>query len=94
VTDCGLPEGTFSLLFDSGRDIGQGLIKDHRIKAAGFTGSRGGGTALMKLAAARPEPIPVYAEMSSINPVLLFPHALKNRGEQIAKAFVQSNPLL
>jgi NADP-dependent aldehyde dehydrogenase len=90
VADCGLPEGTFSLLFDSGRDIGQGLIKDHRIKAAGFTGSRGGGTALMRLAAARPEPIPVYAEMSSINPVLLFPHALKNRGEQIAKAFVQS----
>jgi NADP-dependent aldehyde dehydrogenase len=90
VKDCGLPEGTFSLLFDSGRDVGQGLVKDHRIKAAGFTGSRGGGTALMKLAAARPEPIPVYAEMSSINPVLLFPGALRNRTEGIAKAFVQS----
>ncbi|WP_250453636.1 aldehyde dehydrogenase (NADP(+)) [Caballeronia sp. ATUFL_M2_KS44] len=90
VKDCGMPEGTFSLLFDSGRDIGQGLVKDNRIKAAGFTGSRGGGTALMKLAAARTEPIPVYAEMSSINPVLLFPNALKNRGEAIGKAFVQS----
>ncbi|MEX4004428.1 aldehyde dehydrogenase (NADP(+)) [Paraburkholderia sp. EG285A] len=90
VKDCGLPEGTFSLLFDSGREIGQGLIKDSRIKAAGFTGSRGGGTALMKIAAARTEPIPVYAEMSSINPVLLFPHALKSRGQAIAKAFVQS----
>jgi len=90
VKDCGLPEGTFSLLFDSGRDIGQGLVKDNRIKAAGFTGSRGGGTALMKLAAARTEPIPVYAEMSSINPVVLFPNALKNRGEAIGKAFVQS----
>jgi NADP-dependent aldehyde dehydrogenase len=90
VQDCGLPEGTFSLLFDSGREIGQGLIKDKRIKAAGFTGSRGGGTALMKLAAARPEPIPVYAEMSSVNPVLLFPNALKSRGEAIAKAFVSS----
>ncbi|MDR5735672.1 aldehyde dehydrogenase (NADP(+)) [Caballeronia sp. LZ025] len=90
VKDCGLPEGTFSLLFDSGRDIGQGLVKDNRIKAAGFTGSRGGGTALMKLAAARTEPIPVYAEMSSINPVVLFPNALKNRGEAIGKAFVHS----
>ncbi|WP_118182124.1 aldehyde dehydrogenase (NADP(+)) [Paraburkholderia phosphatilytica] len=90
VQDCGLPEGTFSLLFDSGREIGQGLVKDHRIKAAGFTGSRGGGTALMKLAAARPEPIPVYAEMSSINPVLLFPGALKNRAEGVASMFVQS----
>ncbi|MBF5010900.1 aldehyde dehydrogenase (NADP(+)) [Burkholderia pseudomultivorans] len=90
VKDCGMPEGTFSLLYDSGRDIGQALVKDRRIKAAGFTGSRSGGTALMELAAARPEPIPVYAEMSSINPVLLFPAALKNRGEAIAKAFVQS----
>jgi 2,5-dioxopentanoate dehydrogenase len=90
VKDCGMPEGTFSLLFDSGRDIGQGLVADNRIKAAGFTGSRGGGTALMKIAAARKEPIPVYAEMSSINPVLLFPNALKNRGEAIGKAFVAS----
>lgn len=80
----------FSLLFDSGRDIGQGLVADSRIKAAGFTGSGGGGTALMKIAAARPEPIPVYAEMSSINPVLLSPNALKNRVEGIAKAFVGS----
>jgi 2,5-dioxopentanoate dehydrogenase len=90
VKDCGMPEGTFSLLFDSGRDVGQGLVADNRIKAAGFTGSRGGGTALMKIAAARKEPIPVYAEMSSINPVLLFPNALKNRGEAIGKAFVAS----
>src|SRR5476651_448902 len=90
VADCGLPEGTFSLLFDSGRDVGQGLVSDRRIKAVGFTGSRGGGTALMKLAAARREPIPVYAEMSSINPVLLFPHALKNRGAAIGKAFAGS----
>src|SRR3954462_5593976 len=88
VTECDLPEGVFSLLFDSGRSIGQGLVADHRIKAAGFTGSRAGGTALMKIAASRPEPIPVYAEMSSINPVLLFPGALAARGEAIGKAFV------
>lgn len=90
VGDCGMPEGTFSLLFGSGREIGQGLVKDHRIKAAGFTGSRSAGSELMKVAAARQEPIPVYAEMSSINPVLLFPVALKNRAESIGRAFVQS----
>jgi NADP-dependent aldehyde dehydrogenase len=88
VTECELPEGVFSLLFDSGLSISQGLVADHRIKAVGFTGSRAAGTALMKIAASRPEPIPVYAEMSSINPVLLFPGALAARGEAIGKAFV------
>ncbi|MEN3367683.1 MAG: 2,5-dioxopentanoate dehydrogenase [Burkholderiales bacterium] len=90
VSDCSLPAGTFALLFDSGLGIGQALVCDPRIKAVGFTGSRAGGTALLKLAAARPEPIPVYAEMSSINPVLLFPGALSRRGEAIGKAFVGS----
>jgi NADP-dependent aldehyde dehydrogenase len=90
VKDCGLPEGVFSLLFDSGRDVGQGLVADRRIHAVGFTGSRGGGTALMKIAASRAEPIPVYAEMSSINPVLLFPAALAARGAAIGTAFVGS----
>jgi NADP-dependent aldehyde dehydrogenase len=90
VKECGMPEGTFSLLFGSGREIGQGLVKDHRIKAVGFTGSRGAGTDLISIAAARKEPIPVYAEMSSINPVLLFPAALKNRADAIGTAFVQS----
>jgi NADP-dependent aldehyde dehydrogenase len=90
VKDCEMPEGTFSLLFGSGREIGQGLVRDPRIKAVGFTGSRHAGTELMAVAAARPEPVPVYAEMSSINPVLLFPHALEQRGEAIAQAFVQS----
>lgn len=90
IKDGGLPEGTFSLLFDSGQDIGQALVSDPRIKAVGFTGSRRGGLALMKIAQARAEPIPVYAEMSSINPVLLFPAALAERGEKIAAAFVAS----
>ena len=76
VKACGLPEGVFSMLFGTGLEIGQGLVADPRIKAVGFTGSRRGGTALMKVAAERPEPIPVYAEMSSINPVVLFPGAL------------------
>ncbi|MCR4468167.1 aldehyde dehydrogenase (NADP(+)) [Burkholderia sp. SCN-KJ] len=90
VKTCGMPEGTFSLLFDTGLEIGQGLVRDRRIKAVGFTGSRHAGTALIALANARPEPIPVYAEMSSINPVLLFPHALDARGDAIAQQFVQS----
>lgn len=90
VSACGLPEGVFSLLFDSGRDVGQGLVADPRIKAVGFTGSRGGGTALMRIAQNRPEPIPVYAEMSSINPVILFRGALAERAPAIAQSFVSS----
>ncbi|KQT87465.1 aldehyde dehydrogenase (NADP(+)) [Aurantimonas sp. Leaf443] len=88
VADCGLPAGTFALLFDTGRAIGQGLVADPRIKAVGFTGSRGGGTALMQIAANRPEPIPVYAEMSSINPVVILKNALAARGAQIGTEFV------
>lgn len=90
VKSSGMPEGTFSLLFGSGADIGSALVADSRVKAVGFTGSRSGGVALMKIAAARPEPIPVYAEMSSINPVYLLPEALKNRSEAIATGFVNS----
>lgn len=90
VESVGLPEGVFSLVFDSGYEIGQALVADPRIKAVGFTGSRRGGIALMKIAAERPEPIPVYAEMSSINPVILFAGALAERGPAIAQAFVNS----
>ncbi|HMO28514.1 aldehyde dehydrogenase (NADP(+)) [Enterovirga sp.] len=88
VADCGLPEGVFSLLYVSGYQLGQSLVADPRIKAVGFTGSRRGGTSLMKVAAERPEPIPVYAEMSSINPVILLPGALKARPAEIARGFV------
>ncbi|MCF5327432.1 aldehyde dehydrogenase family protein, partial [Pseudomonas lurida] len=66
------------------------LVTDPRIKAVGFTGSRRGGLALTHAAQARPEPIPVYAEMSSINPVYLFPAALAARGEALAQGFVAS----
>ena len=90
VADHGMPEGTFSLLFAASRSIGEALVADPRIRAVGFTGSRTGGTALMKIAAEREVPIPVYAEMSSINPVILFPAALAARGEAIGKAFVGS----
>jgi NADP-dependent aldehyde dehydrogenase len=90
VTACGLPEGVFSLLYGSGREVGIALVTDPRIKAVGFTGSRSGGLALMQAAQARPEPIPVYAEMSSINPVLLFPAALDSRTQALAEGFVAS----
>lgn len=86
----GMPEGVFSLINGPGNSIGNALVTDPRIKAVGFTGSRGGGVALMKAAAARPVPIPVYAEMSSINPVFLMPGAIEARAEALGKAFVGS----
>ncbi|HEY4046874.1 MAG TPA: aldehyde dehydrogenase (NADP(+)) [Acidobacteriaceae bacterium] len=79
-----LPEGVFSLLFDAGIEIGIRLVQHPAIKAVAFTGSQAGGTALMKLAAARPEPIPCYAEMSSVNPVFVLPGVLNKRGGTFA----------
>jgi len=83
--NCEMPAGIFSLLFDSGHEIGMALVKHPYVKAVGFTGSRRGGLALMQAAAARPEPIPVFAEMSSINPIFITSGALKERGSAIAK---------
>ena len=90
VDDCGLPAGTFSLLFGPGRGLGTALVTDPRIQAVGFTGSRSGGLALVHAAANRPQPIPVYAEMSSINPVFLLPGALADRGAQLGAEFAGS----
>ncbi|MCG2583773.1 aldehyde dehydrogenase (NADP(+)) [Massilia sp. TS11] len=90
VADCALPEGTFSMLFGGGNLIGQALVGHPAIKAVGFTGSRNGGVALMKTAAARKEPIPVYAEMSSINPVFLLPGAISGDVGAFAQAYVDS----
>ena len=87
---CELPAGVFALLFGSGRAVGQGLVGDPRIKAVGFTGSRSGGLALCQAAQNRPEPIPVYAEMSSTNPVFLLPAALQARSDVLAEGFVGS----
>ncbi|AOF96086.1 aldehyde dehydrogenase (NADP(+)) [Sphingobium sp. RAC03] len=90
VKACGLHEGVFSYLPGANRALGGALVADPRVKAVGFTGSRGGGVALMKIAAERNEPIPVYAEMSSINPVVLLPGALAERAEAMGTAFVGS----
>ncbi|WFS00214.1 aldehyde dehydrogenase (NADP(+)) [Rhizobium tumorigenes] len=89
VASCGLPEGVFSLVTGA-NETGAALVKNPHIKAVGFTGSRAGGLALAAIAAARPEPIPVYAEMSSVNPVYLLPAALGARAEALGKAFVGS----
>ncbi|MFG6430333.1 aldehyde dehydrogenase (NADP(+)) [Roseateles sp. LYH14W] len=86
----GLPAGIFALLTGSGHGIGDTLVRHPAIQAVGFTGSRSGGIALMAAAAARPQPIPVYAEMSSINPVVLLPGALAKRGADIATGFAGS----
>ena len=84
VQECGFPAGTFSLLFDTGHKIGAALVQHPHVRAVGFTGSFRGGRTLMDLANARPEPIPVYAEMGSTNPVFILPHALEQRAEQLA----------
>lgn len=86
----GMPEGVFSLLYGGGRKVGQTVVAHPAIQAVGFTGSRAGGTALMATAAARPQPIPVFAEMSSINPVVILEGALQRGGKAFATAFYQS----
>ncbi|WP_211443645.1 aldehyde dehydrogenase (NADP(+)) [Collimonas humicola] len=90
VAAAGLPEGVFSLLTGTGNQLGAELVRHAAIQAVGFTGSRQGGLALMAVAAARPQPIPVYAEMSSINPVFLLPQALAEKAEALAAGFVDS----
>jgi len=90
VEACGFPAGTFSLIQGAGIDVGVALVRHPSIKAVGFTGSLRGGRALFDEAARRPEPIPVYAEMGSTNPVFVLPGALKERGEKIAEGLAGS----
>lgn len=90
VRACHLPTGVFAVLFGVGHEVGERLVCEPRIKAVGFTGSRAGGLALCALAARRAVPVPVYAEMSAVNPVLLLPAALKARGGALGGAFVAS----
>jgi alpha-ketoglutaric semialdehyde dehydrogenase len=93
VSECSLPEGVFSCIFDSQRQAAMTLVKHSQIAGVGFTGSRAGGRALMDAAAARPAPIPVYAEMSSVNPLCLMAGALKERGTAIAAGLHSSATL-
>ena len=84
VRACDLPEGVFSLLFDSGISVGAALVQHPLVKAVGFTGSIPAGRALFDLAVKRPSPIPFYGEMGSTNPTFILPGALAARGEKIA----------
>jgi NADP-dependent aldehyde dehydrogenase len=85
-----LPDGIFSILFDDGYTVGEALVKHPKTKIVTFTGSYKGGMALVRMAQQRDEPIPVFAEMGSINPVLLLPDALENRNAQIAEQYAAS----
>jgi len=86
----GMPEGVFSNLNSSGIEVGVQLVQHPQVKAVGFTGSIRGGRALYDLASKREEPIPVFAEMGSVNPVVFLPEALKQRGEALAKTYAGS----
>ncbi len=86
----GMPEGVFSMLYDSGHEVGTALVKHPVTKAVGFTGSLKGGMALYKLGQEREEPIPVFAEMGSVNPVVILPETLAARKEQLAKILAGS----
>ena len=90
IRACGLPPGTFSLVQGGSRDVGEALVRDPHIRAVGFTGSLFGGRALYDLCAARPEPIPFFGELGSVNPMFLLPAAVAARGAEIAKGWAGS----
>ena len=86
----GMPNGVFSNLNSSGIEVGQELVQHPAVKGVGFTGSIRGGRALFDLAGTRPEPIPVFAEMGSINPVVFMPEALNEKAVDWAKTYAGS----
>ncbi|NNC46022.1 MAG: aldehyde dehydrogenase (NADP(+)), partial [Winogradskyella sp.] len=90
IKNTGMPNGVFSNLNSSGIEVGQQLVQHSGVKAIGFTGSIKGGRALYDLAAEREEPIPVFAEMGSVNPVVILPEALKHNTERLAKTYANS----
>lgn len=87
---CGLPRGIFALLQGAADETGAALVRHPLIRAVAFTGSRRAGRALYDLAAARPEPIPLFAEMGSVNPVFVLPHSMRQNGAALAQSYVES----
>ena len=85
-----MPDGVFSLLYDTGFAVGKALVEHPLTAAVGFTGSAAGGRALYDIASQRSKPIPVFSEMGSVNPSVLLPEALEIRAEQIATDFASS----
>ncbi len=90
IKKCGIHPGVFSLIQGGKRDVGQSLVQHPMIKAVGFTGSLGGGRALFDLCASRPEPIPFFGELGSVNPMFLLPNAVKVRGEVLGTGWAGS----
>ena len=90
IKACGVHPGVFSLIQGGKRDVGQSLVQHPLIKAVGFTGSLGGGRALFDLCASRPEPIPFFGELGSVNPMFMMPVAMKERGEALGKGWAGS----
>ncbi len=90
ATQTGMPNGVFSMVHGASHEVGMQLVQHPLIKAVGFTGSYRGGKALFDLAVRRPEPIPVYAEMGSTNPVFFLPGALQKDAAALAQAFANS----
>ncbi|WP_323778885.1 aldehyde dehydrogenase (NADP(+)) [Leisingera sp.] len=90
ATKCGVHPGVFSLIQGGNRHVGAALVQHPLIKAVGFTGSLAGGRALFDLCAARPEPIPFFGELGSVNPMFILDGALVARGEEIGKGWAAS----
>lgn len=90
IQRCNMPAGVFSLIQGGNRQVGQALVQHPLIKAVGFTGSLAGGRALFDLCAARPEPIPFFGELGSVNPMFVMPEAVKNRAEELGKGWAGS----
>jgi 2,5-dioxopentanoate dehydrogenase len=86
----GVPAGAFGMLHGAGHEVGMALVRHPLTRVVAFTGSQAGGQALFKATASRPDPIPVYAEMGSTNPVFVLPSAMAERPAQIAEGYVQS----
>ncbi|GAB4242687.1 MAG: aldehyde dehydrogenase (NADP(+)) [Acidobacteriota bacterium] len=90
LEDCGLPPAVFSLVHGASNEVGHRLVTHPAVEAGAFTGSLTGGMALYAAAVNRPRPIPFFAEMGSVNPVVLSPLALERRAEQIAEGLFGS----
>lgn len=90
IEKCDMPKGVFSLIQGGNRTVGQALVQHPLIKAVGFTGSLGGGRALFDLCAARPEPIPFFGELGSVNPMFVLPEACKARGQALGEGWAGS----
>ena len=90
IAATGMPAGVFSLIQGGRRDVGTALVAHPAIRAVGFTGSLGGGRALFDLCAARPEPIPFFGELGSVNPMFLLPAAMAARAEGLGQGWAGS----